>query len=253
MRSFRWLEWQLWWHLLLPYDRLAVRHRAATGVPGSDSRNYLGRWSSDGHAGLPRSDVLHTQRHDSACWLAEWGAGEHRPHPNRGKPPIRCWWSGLRDHHDGKGRQHPTDGDRRRLPPRCMHATAHLGSDQRSVSRNVCTSVGAVGRTAHRHRERPCRLPLVRRSDLLLLLPQKDSKTGRAREWGPVAGSDFCGTLRHAAERSFPFSYTAIIAGPHRSPRSHQHSPCVWGRWQSHASLSIGVGSEGSDGRREKG
>ena len=133
-----------------------------------------------------------------------------------------------------------------------MHATAHLGSDQRSVSRNVCTSVGAVGRTAHRHRERPCRLPLVglvRRSDLLLLLPQKDSKTVR-REWGPVAGSDFCGTLRHAAERSFPFSYTIIIAGPHRSPRSNQHSPCVWGRWQSHASLSIGVGSEGTSAER---
>jgi len=133
----------------LQNDRLALRHRAATGVPGSDV--WFGRWSSDGHAGLPRSDVLHTQHHDSRYWLVAAGdAGEHGQHPNRGEPPTRCWWSGLRDHHDGKGGQHQTDGDHRRLPLQYLHATAHLGSDRRPVSRNVCAS---VGRAAHRHRE----------------------------------------------------------------------------------------------------
>ena len=54
--------------------------------------------------------------------------------------------------------------------------SAQHSADAYSVSQNVCAS---VGRTAHRHRERPCRLPLVRRSSLLLP-PQKDSKTVRS-------------------------------------------------------------------------
>ena len=109
--------------------------------------------------------------------------------------------------------------------------SAQHSADAYSVSRNVCAS---VGRTAHRHRERPCRLPLVRRSGLLLP-PQKDSKTVRSA-WDPVAGSGFCGTLHTRLNEAF-LSATRPSSQVPIAPLAaiNTQSP----RRQSHASLGV--------------
>ena len=122
--------------------------------------------------------------------------------------------------------------------------SAQHSADAYSVSRNVCAS---VGRTAHRHREWPCRLPLVRRSSLLLP-PQKDSKTVRSA-WDPVAGSGFCGTLHTRLNEAF-LSATRPSSQVPIAPLAaiNTQSP----RRQSHASLGVvyeGLGGMG-DGER---
>ena len=109
--------------------------------------------------------------------------------------------------------------------------SAQHSADAYSVSRNVCAS---VGRTAHRHREWPCRLPLERRSSLLLP-PQKDSKTVRSA-WDPVAGSGFCGTLHTRLNEAF-LSATRPSSQVPIAPLAaiNTQSP----RRQSHASLGV--------------
>ena len=98
--SFRWLESQLRWHLCTCHT---------TGWPLSTGLKLecLAQMAATGlDVGL-RKDMQVCQDPMSftpsvMIPLAGWQNGEHRPHPNRGERP-RCWWSGLRDDHDGKG------------------------------------------------------------------------------------------------------------------------------------------------------